>query len=684
MATTPTNLPVPSESPRDLKFNAGKIDEFVTSLAHSYIDRFGNEHYTIEGLRWLIQQAILQYGWIPVGTFQDGATLTLPNQILKDETDGEYYRWDGELPKLVPAGSTPSSTGGVGPGAWLSIGDAVLRSALAGIDGYSFIGELKSVADFFGLVKQDGAGVKLRSWYAGSNVGGGFFYFDASTPKSKHDGGKYISPTVPYVNSNDFVSGIGETNPDSSGVWVRSDITDELRTEWYGLLDGTDGTAILSKIALTAGEDGHGITVSPGDFTLSGQVLLLADSSPTGKVKFLRGAGRRLTRFIVDVNTIGTAPSLEVRGSIGTSTEQSDYFLMHGFRMSGNGTDSQLNRYTGTGPYMRNLHGFKFYDLHIENLNRSILLENSLYGHIENCRFNQNREGFVMRRSGLNTGANAIQFTRCDFADHLVYCVHAIESHSIKFQTCAFEGNGSRKNPDGSPIPGTACVQTNASGASGGIVASYDNCYFEANRFADIIHIVDINRNQLVSITNCSFNKGGDGYTNARVLVVCQLTSTNTKATLHMQNNKFLNGAGSSYVPYPDIVFSGFPDLVPDAQEFLDYDNYFSSATPISKMPYTVHKKAPDDGFIARISSAGVITGALSRNIITCQRTAVGVYRIITNQIVASRMTFNVELDNLGFVLISTSENNQALTVSTFNGAGTAADVAFRMIGKLV
>ncbi len=43
MATTPTNLPVPSESPRDLKFNAGKIDEFVTSFALSYIDRFGDE-----------------------------------------------------------------------------------------------------------------------------------------------------------------------------------------------------------------------------------------------------------------------------------------------------------------------------------------------------------------------------------------------------------------------------------------------------------------------------------------------------------------------------------------------------------------------------------------------------------------------------------------------------------------
>ena len=50
MATTPTQNSVPSESSLDLKYNAGKIDEFVTSLAQQYIDRFGNAHYTIEGL----------------------------------------------------------------------------------------------------------------------------------------------------------------------------------------------------------------------------------------------------------------------------------------------------------------------------------------------------------------------------------------------------------------------------------------------------------------------------------------------------------------------------------------------------------------------------------------------------------------------------------------------------------
>ena len=154
MATTPTQNSVPSESPRDLKFNAGKIDEFVTSLVNTYVDRFGNEHYTIEGLRWLAQQAIVQYGWIPVGTFQAGATLTLPNQILKDTTDGEYYRWDGSfLPsgKIVPNGSTPGSTGGVGTGAWLSVGDSTLRSMLASSVGAAAIGSASGATaqDYF-------------------------------------------------------------------------------------------------------------------------------------------------------------------------------------------------------------------------------------------------------------------------------------------------------------------------------------------------------------------------------------------------------------------------------------------------------------------------------------------------------------------------------------------------------
>lgn len=176
MATTPTQNSVPSESPIDLKFNAGKIDEFVTSLALQYFDRFGSAHYTIEGLRWLAQQAIAQFGWIPVESFQAGATISLPNQILKDTSTGEYYRWDGSLPKVVPAGSTPSSTGGTGVGAWISVGDSALRSMLAANDGEKLIGECPTIAILRTIEPTvDKQRITLKEHTAGTRKGGGQF-----------------------------------------------------------------------------------------------------------------------------------------------------------------------------------------------------------------------------------------------------------------------------------------------------------------------------------------------------------------------------------------------------------------------------------------------------------------------------------------------------------------------------
>lgn len=137
MATQPTNLPVPSESPRDLKFNAGKIDEFVTSMGWTYTDRFGNQHYTIEGLRWLAQQAISAFGYITLDSFENGNTLTLPNQVFRLEATGEYYRWDGALPKDVAENSTPETSGGIGAGKWLSVGDTALRTQISDPEGAS-------------------------------------------------------------------------------------------------------------------------------------------------------------------------------------------------------------------------------------------------------------------------------------------------------------------------------------------------------------------------------------------------------------------------------------------------------------------------------------------------------------------------------------------------------------------
>jgi hypothetical protein len=115
----------------------------VTSSNHTYTDRFGVQHWTVAGIEFTADQAIAAFGYITMDSFQAGATLTLPNQVLRDTSTGEYYRWDGTFPKTVPAGSTPASSGGVGTGAWLSVGDAVLRSQISDPDGAILYPELQ-------------------------------------------------------------------------------------------------------------------------------------------------------------------------------------------------------------------------------------------------------------------------------------------------------------------------------------------------------------------------------------------------------------------------------------------------------------------------------------------------------------------------------------------------------------
>lgn len=202
MATTPTKLPVPSESPRDLKFNAGKVDEFVTSTAHAYTDRFGVQHWTIAGIKYTATQVILRLGYITMDSFQAGATLTLPNQVLRDTSTGEYYRWDGAFPKLVPAGSTPATSGGIGSGAWLSVGDATLRGELGADDGFDKVGRFLNIESLRSHLPS-GIGMVVHVLSAASNTdserhyGGGLFQsFDNSINPVLDDGGIVIAPAT--------------------------------------------------------------------------------------------------------------------------------------------------------------------------------------------------------------------------------------------------------------------------------------------------------------------------------------------------------------------------------------------------------------------------------------------------------------------------------------------------------
>lgn len=162
-----TNKPLGSTDPKDLFDNAQNLDVAVNSEAvEVWKDRLGKNRKTWYGMEKMAANAISSFGYITIDSFQSGATLTLPNQVLRDTSTGEYYRWDGEFPpegKVVPAGSSPASSGGIGIGAWISVGDASLRTLFTGADG-------KGLTDFYGGGGWTGSDASLSNIY---NLPGG-------------------------------------------------------------------------------------------------------------------------------------------------------------------------------------------------------------------------------------------------------------------------------------------------------------------------------------------------------------------------------------------------------------------------------------------------------------------------------------------------------------------------------
>lgn len=143
MTTYNTGNPLGSSAAKDLYDNAQNFDHLSNDQSNElWPDRFGNPRLTWHGMEIRYQEKLASMGWTLIDSFQDGANLTRADEALRwklPDGDGEYYRWDGAFPKTVPAGSTPESTGGIGLGAWVSVGDASLRSQLASENGASLI-----------------------------------------------------------------------------------------------------------------------------------------------------------------------------------------------------------------------------------------------------------------------------------------------------------------------------------------------------------------------------------------------------------------------------------------------------------------------------------------------------------------------------------------------------------------
>lgn len=121
-----TQNPIGSDDQLDLQDNAISFDYAMNSPAALWEDRFGKQHKTV-------QQALKDVGFKPAGfDFVSGGTLGLGDRdkCVFYPTDGYWYSWNGKLPYVVPANSSPTPGGKKGWGVVTRDERVIAREAL--------------------------------------------------------------------------------------------------------------------------------------------------------------------------------------------------------------------------------------------------------------------------------------------------------------------------------------------------------------------------------------------------------------------------------------------------------------------------------------------------------------------------------------------------------------------------
>ncbi|HCR3763788.1 TPA: hypothetical protein ON711_000901 [Citrobacter freundii] len=236
-----TMNPLGSTNPYDLFDNAQNCDIAINSItAAIWRDRFGKNRHTWYGIESMALNAMLNYGYITKKSFEKGATLDTPNTVLQWESNGEFYRWDGDWTqaKVVPAGSTPLNTGGIDRGKWVGVGYAALRSDLSRVDGYSLVGQ-GNYADIRSYI---GGGNKIQCYgrTAISDGGSGVFVRDDADTNTADNGGTVLV--------------------DAAGRRWKRVFSDDVQLLWFcekgnGVADYTTPLRLASQVAVDNDRD---------------------------------------------------------------------------------------------------------------------------------------------------------------------------------------------------------------------------------------------------------------------------------------------------------------------------------------------------------------------------------------------------------------------------------------------
>ncbi|ANF26045.1 hypothetical protein [Stutzerimonas stutzeri] len=272
---------VPSTDPRDLYDNAENLDKLVNGADPFYADRKGVLRESWAGMEntfdtsqegrenaFTLSQAdkesrfqafLVSSGYVGKGDYAANVVLAERNEYVfvsaatTGTTAGLYFPTGTAAVPLTLTGDWATDL----PNLSLREED-VLRQELSNItqgsDLVARAGVVRgSISELAEVPTNKRQAVLVQSYHADLGIGGGTFYWDASRAKAEHDGGRVISPTVPWGALADFLNGVGETDAAGSGCWVLQ--AERVSLTQYGAraATGIDDAASI-RAAMASGE----------------------------------------------------------------------------------------------------------------------------------------------------------------------------------------------------------------------------------------------------------------------------------------------------------------------------------------------------------------------------------------------------------------------------------------------
>lgn len=460
------------------------IERVASSPEESVTDSIRGKNVTnltLNGFENKMEKAILAAGFVLIDSFQQGAQLpnyelTQRNQILRDESTGEYLRWNGPtLPKRVPPGSTPQSTGGnITPekpmGDWVSVGDAALRTQLAAGDGFGLIGGF----NYSGLRAYRGASAKV-SVYGREHIfdmASGIFCLDSRDTTSMDDGGVTL------------IDALGRR-------WKRI-ITGGVYPEWWGaapeVSTGT-GQAFQSAIDYCSGRyrktsnaglklsirGGRWLIDTPLRYTWRDEDNIVDD----GDMRRLSVEGDGHCNTYLIYTGPPEFPALSIRGNKGQPNDGVQLRMeMKSFRL----WCSLSTPKVGVGIRLDDVAFMTVENVDVGyfNLNWDTIDVIQFIGRDSSC--SGANGGFKASISDFSN-PNVYSLENWRFSGNINYCVHVKNGANFIILRGSCEGNGNSN----APTDHQTCFFYEGGPAEGGLGLCVEGVYFEGNRvFSDI------------------------------------------------------------------------------------------------------------------------------------------------------------------------------------------------------